>query len=85
VFSDASAKPTDRSKIVLHVPSVNATSLGIAQLVIKDYSYPWLHRYPHAIIWDYLFIYLFVQLLLYFKHVPPILKKNLYCNEICGL
>jgi len=49
VFSDARAKPTDRIEIALRVPRVNATYLGTDQLVIKDYSYPWFHRYPHGI------------------------------------
>jgi hypothetical protein len=40
VFSDASTNLPDRSEIVLHVPSVNSTSLGIAHLVIKHSSSP---------------------------------------------
>lgn len=40
VFNDTRTKAQDRSEIVLHVPSVNVTSVGIAHLVITH----WFHH-----------------------------------------
>jgi hypothetical protein len=50
VFSDASTNLPDQSKIVLHVPTVNVTSLGLAHLEIKDLSSPWFHQKAVALI-----------------------------------
>jgi len=46
VFSDAN----DRSEIILPVPSVTATSVGIAHLVIEHPSSSWFHQGADGVI-----------------------------------
>ena len=46
VFSYASANLRDRSEILSHVPSENATSLGIIHLVIVTRALPGSNRKP---------------------------------------
>jgi hypothetical protein len=60
-FSDASDNLPDRSKIALHVPSVNATPLGTFHLVIRHSSFRGTNRRPppHGINQANLLMYLF--------------------------
>jgi hypothetical protein len=59
-FSDASANQPDRSEIILHVPNVNATSLGTALPLIQRSSYPWLHKEAVFLLGLIRLIYLFI-------------------------
>jgi hypothetical protein len=49
VLRDESANLPPRSEIVLNDPSVNATSLGIAHLVIRHTSSPWFYQQAVAL------------------------------------
>jgi hypothetical protein len=59
VCSDANVNLPDRSEIILDVPSVNATSLGFAQLVIKNSNSSWSDQEAVKLMRIIWFIYLF--------------------------
>lgn len=61
-FSDASANPPARSVIMLHVPTVNATSLGTVLVV----GSPWFHQEAVAVMRLNRLIYLRIYLFIYF-------------------